>query len=452
MKYLLVLFFATFTFSSFSQPRGSRLIVSGPMIGHTELRTATIWMEFSREVEAAEVTYRKAVGTRNSIPGTADFLFQPGSNVATVTLTALEPGTTYNYSIIIKRQVVSTGTLSTQPLWQWRKPAPDFSLLTGSCAYFNEPVFDRPGKPYGSDSNIFQAMAKEKADFMLWLGDNWYTREVDYYSEWGLLYRASRDRATRVLQPLLKSMAHYATWDDHDYGWNNADKSYPLKQASRDVFRRYWSNPSYGEDEEGIYTKFTWNDVDVFMLDSRWFRSNDLMKDSLDGSANAEKRMFGAKQMDWLKNALLESKYNRNISFRLIANGSQVLNPVSPVDCLNDYPIEYEELLRFLDENNINGVVFLSGDRHHSEIIRLTRENNYPLYDITCSSLTAGVSATRGDEKNNPYRVSEEIVAHNYARISFSGEKENRRMTVTFLDVNGKKISDWSILLKDISR
>jgi alkaline phosphatase D len=31
-------------------------------------------------------------------------------------------------------------------------------------------------------------------------------------------------------------MSHYAIWDDHDYGPNNADKSYHLKETSRKVF------------------------------------------------------------------------------------------------------------------------------------------------------------------------------------------------------------------------
>ncbi len=161
--------------------------------------------------------------------------------------------------------------------------------------------------------------------------------------------------------------------------------------------------------------------------------------------------MFGVKQMDWLKNALLQSKYNSNISFRFIATGSQVLNPYAGKDCLKDYPIEYNELINFITENNINGIIFLTGDRHHSEIIKLERNGTYPLYDITTSSLTAGISKTSGEEINNPHRVSPEIQQHNYARIAISGDKQNRKLTVEFLDINGKKITSWSVPLKDVS-
>jgi len=294
-------------------------------------------------------------------------------------------------------------------------------------------------------------MAKEKADFMLWLGDNWYTREVDYYSEWGLHYRATRDRSLAVLQPFWKAMPHYAIWDDHDYGWNDGDKSYPLKKVSREVFKKVWSNPSYGENGEGVYTKMTWNDIDIFMLDDRWFRNNDRMRDSVDGKPNPGKKMFGDQQMEWLKNALLQSQGNSSISFRIIATGSQVLNQYSPFDCFRHYPVEYNELMNFIKDNNINGVVFLTGDRHHSEIIKTDRMGTYPLYDITSSPLTSGPAKTFGEEIKNPFRVSAEIGEQNYTRISFSGPKINRKMTVEFLGIKGQKLGEWSVMLKDIS-
>src|SRR5207247_4735628 len=142
------------------------------------------------------------------------------------------------------------------------------------------------------------------------------------YSEWGLNYRASRDRGLKILQPFWKAMPHYAIWDDHDYGWNDADKSFTLKDASRDVFMKVWANPSYGENGQGTYTKITWNDVDIFMLDDRWFRSNDKMKDSVDGKPNPAKKMYVEQQMEWLKNALLMSQVNHNINYRMIANCS----------------------------------------------------------------------------------------------------------------------------------
>ena len=60
---------------------------------------------------------------------------------------------------------------------------------------------------------------------MLWLGDNIYTREVDFYSLSGYQKRYTHTRNIKEMQPLLSNTHHYAIWDDHDYGPNNTDRS-----------------------------------------------------------------------------------------------------------------------------------------------------------------------------------------------------------------------------------
>ncbi|HEY6435500.1 MAG TPA: alkaline phosphatase D family protein, partial [Ignavibacteriaceae bacterium] len=245
----------------------------------------------------------------------------------------------------------------------------------------------------------------------------------------------------------LKAMPHYAIWDDHDYGPNDADKSYVFKETSRNVFVNYWANPSYGQDGKGIYTRVTQGDCDFFLMDDRYFRSNDDMEPYAYGKPNPLKRMWGAIQMDWLKNALLQSK----APFKFIVTGSQTLNPASPYDCLQDYPVEFEELMGFLSAEKINGLLFLTGDRHHSEVIRYDRREDYSLYDITSSPLTSGTSIAAGKEKDNPARVSKTLVeAQNYTRISVSGKTGERRLTVEFLGIKGEKLTEWSISEKDL--
>lgn len=429
-------------------------LVSGPMIGHTELRSTTLWMEFSPDVSEAWLKYAKANESLQN-GKTINIACKPSNyfNPSKVVVGGLDPGTTYQYQVLTNKgkNIVAEGKFTTQSLWQWRTAAPDFSFIAGSCAYFNEPQFDRPGRPYGGDSSIFETMAKEKADFMLWLGDNWYTREVDFYSTWGLQYRASRDRAMPILQPLLKSMAHYAIWDDHDYGPNNSDKSYSLKEHSKKVFDDYWANPSSGFNGNGIYTTFQWNDVDVFLLDDRWERSADDTPPSFNGKANEENTMIGKEQMKWLKQALLFSNSKPFINFRFITIGTQVLNPVSPYETWKKYQAEYLELINFIKENKINGVVFLTGDRHHSEIIKVEEQGMYPLYDITSSPLTSGTHSFGGAEANNPYRVLGIDKLQNYTRFSFTGKGADRRMLVSFLGIKGETIKEWSITAKELS-
>lgn len=424
----------------------STAVVSGPMLGPVELRDAMIWLEVKPSVREVVVQYRKtgtAAYKSKVYKGALGNEFNP----LQIQIGGLDYDTEYEYRFVLDGKISNaTGKFKTKDLWQWRKPAPDFSFLTGSCNYVNEPGFDRPGRPYGGDSSIYETMAKEKAAFMLWTGDIWYTREVDYYSKWGLWYRAHHDRKVPVLQSFLKAMPHWAMWDDHDYGPNDIGSNYILKEESRKVFMNYFCNPSYGENGQGIYTMNTWSDVDFFMIDDRWWRSAERMLDSIDGKANPEKRMLGAQQMSWLKNSLAYS----SATFKIIVVGSQVLNPVSSLDKLINFPVEYQELMDFLTNQKINGVVFLTGDRHHSEIIKVDRKGAYPLYDITISPLTSGMARFSGIEVNNPYRLLGVDQEKNYGRFSFSGPRNDRVMKVEILGVKGELLGSWQVHEKEL--
>ena len=422
------------------------LIVSGPMLGPVELRDAKVWVELSPSVRSASMRVTKK-GEKNFTDVSYRGELQRPFNPIQFSVGGLEPNTTYQYQIWVNGKPSDQGgEFTTKPLWQWRSPAPDFSFLAGSCSYINDPAYDRPGTPYGSNDSIFLAMAREQAAFMFWLGDAWYTREVDYYSEWGLWNRASHDRATPTLQPLLKAMSHIAIWDDHDYGPNNMGSSYHLKETSRNVFNSYFCNPSSGMNGQGIYTQYSYGDADLFLLDDRWWRSADNERDSINGKPNPNKTMIGREQLDWLKTALLSS----NAPFKIIGVGSQVLNPVSPFDRWLDFPAEYYELMNFLQAYSVNGVVFLTGDRHHSEIIKVDRPGTYPLYDITVSPLTSATHVFGGSEKNNPYRVLGVDQKHNYGKISISGPRGARVLKVEYLGTKGELLGTWSVGEKEL--
>lgn len=425
-------------------------LVSGPWAGNVELRTAMIWAEVSPLVKSVAVKFAPVAN-----PGAAKTIAYKGSlgndfNPVKFVLNGLDFNTTYQYQLLIDGKIATTAfttKFTTKDLWQFRKPAPDFGFLAGSCAYFNEPVFDRPGKPYGGDSSIFETMAKTPANFHIWMGDNWYTREVDFTSPWGLNYRVSRDRSFKVLQGFMASMPQYAIWDDHDYGPNDAGKSYIFKEETRNIFKNYTLNPSYGEEGKGIYTQFSYSDVDFFMTDDRFFRSEPALEDSMVGKPNAAKTYFGPEQMEWLKNALLASKG----TFKIIVTGSQALNPLNGYECFAKYSYEYHELMNFLALHQITGVVFFSGDRHHSEVIKITRPGLFPLYDVTISPYTAGVSKVRDEESTSIYRIPNTLVeAQNFGKIAVKGKRNERVLTVQFLGIKGEQLGEWSVSEKEL--
>lgn len=444
MKYILT-FLISIAFINASNAQSH--FVSGPMVGYTELSTSNIWVEVKTEVDKLYLTYWQ----ENTSPEHARSILYRGDlnkefNTAHFSVTGLEAGTRYKFQVVASvngKKQAKEGTFKTQSLWPWNKPE-DFSFLTGSCSYMNDPKYDSGDKRYGGDSTIFLSMAKEPVDFMLWLGDNWYTRRTDHYSKWGLGYRAHYVRSREVMQPLLQAMPHYAIWDDHDYGPNDAGAGYIYKDASRDVFMNYWANPSYGMDGKGIFTSFLHNDVAFFLLDDRTWRSADDMADSIDGKLNPNKVMYGKLQMDWLKTALLE---NNKAAFKVIATGSQVLNTYSPFDCLYHFPTEWEELIDFITDEKIEGVIFLTGDRHRSEVIKLDRKDHYTLYDVTCSPMTSKVYGLVDEEKNIPTRVPNTLVLkkRNFSKITVSGPRRKRTFHVDYFDIKGNKVTEWEV-------
>lgn len=452
MKKAIIIFCCIFFFcNAFSlQAQRNKKLISGPWSGGVELRTASIWMEVSKYVKKVQVSYKSKDSKKvNKVlyQGNLERTFNP----IKIDLVGLDFNTSYEYDIWIDDEKIKlpfATKFTTKDFWQFRKPAPDFSFLAGSCNYSNEVIYDRPGKSYGGDSSIYELMAATPAQFNLWLGDNWYYREVDYSSVWGLQYRASHDRSKFAIQSLMASMPQYAIWDDHDFGPNDANQSFIFKQDSRVVFKDYFLNPTFGQDDKGIYTQFSYSDADFFLTDNRFFRSQENLEDSIDGKSNDQKSYLGEQQMEWLKNALLTSK----ATFKFIVSGNQILNELNPFESMQHYSFEYNNLLQFLKRHKINGVIFLTGDRHHGEVIRLNREGSYPLYDITLSPLTSGIAKPHVSELNNPQRILNTLVEEqHFGKISISGPKNDRNVFLEFVGKKGQVISTWKINQNEIS-
>jgi alkaline phosphatase D len=157
--------------------------------------------------------------------------------------------------------------------------------------------------------------------------------------------------------------------------------------------------------------------------------------------------MIGAEQMDWLKNYLLQSE----APFKFVCIGTQAMNDVTPFDALRHYPIEYYDLIDFITIHKIKGVMFMSGDCHHSIVVKKERKGTYPLYDIVGSAFTSGIYKLSKDEKEKLNYVKSSLVEeHNFSKISVSGERGNRRVKVEFVNKEGKTVGDFSVGEKEL--
>jgi alkaline phosphatase D len=433
MKYslsgFLSLLFLPFAFSQ-------NLLQSGPMPGFSDHREVALWVQTKA---AAQVQFRFwELDTPGRKRKTALVKTEKKNAFATTVLVdSLLPGKKYAYEVLINDKVQKLDyplQFQTQALWQFRSDPPDFSFAVGSCAYVNEPFWDRPGKSYGDSMLIFKTIAEKKPDFMLWLGDNTYTREGDWNSQSGYMHRYTHTRSLPEMRALWAATHHYATWDDHDYGPNDSDRSFWNKKWASETFETFWPMPNHPLGQGPVCQTFAWGDCQFFLLDDRWFRAPNAEKDST-------KAYLGETQINWLIDALTFSRAN----FKFIACGGQVINDAAVYENYAAYPVERKKLIERISKANVSGVFFMSGDRHHAELSKLERPGKYPLYDLTTSPLTAGIH--HPGKEANTLRIENTLFnGHNFAQIQISGSAKSRTMKINLTDNRGNVV--WSKEIK----
>lgn len=437
LKYTIVISFFFIQFNFITAQKSA--LQSGPMVGYSEMKEVMLWVQTNKSAEVKIQYYLKDKPEIKHWTNTVKAIKEKGYT-AHLLADELEPGNIYSYDLFIGKKKIAfeyPTEFQTLKLWQWRNDPPEISFATGSGAYINEEKYDRPGKGYGSNYQIYESIADKKPDFMVWLGDNIYLREPDWNTRTGILHRYTHTRSTKEMQKLLAGVHNYAIWDDHDFGPNNSDKGFWNKNMTLEAFKLFWANPSYGVgDIKGAISYFNWGDCDFFMLDNRYYRDpNKLKKDN--------KTILGKEQLDWLKDALISS----NANFKFVVVGGQFLTTAGLFEVYSNYGFSNErnEIIEFINTQEIRNVIFLTGDRHHSEISVLDRATKPVIYDITISPLTSGVSSKKENEIN-PYRVEGSLInEHNFSVFNITGKRKERILTITFYNKDGVKIMDYEI-------
>lgn len=422
------------------------------MLAYAEMTDVAIWVQTTKDA-SVHIRYKKA-GTNDEWAKTPTLNAKdPSDNIVVFKISGLATGAKYDYDLYINNSKVDRNyplQFQTQPHWRWANNPPvppTLNIAIGSCAYIaddtmqdGKPKFDRSGTPYGGEFDIFTSIHKTRPDFMVWLGDNIYYREPDWLTEEAMRYRWRKDRQLEQLQALLGSTHHYGIWDDHDFGPNDSDGSFRLKDAALRVFADYFPQVQYGTPEtKGCFHRFEWADVEFFMLDNRFHRTPNRFPDGPD------KVMFGAQQLRWLKEALS----NSNATFKIVAGGNQMLNPMMFYEAFGRFPIEQKSLFDWLAASKIEGLVFLSGDRHSTELLKVQWPGaSYPYYEYTSSPLTSG-SGRNEREADNPVRVPGTWVTQkrNFGRLVVAGPWRDRKLTMSAHDKDGAEL--WKHEIKE---
>jgi alkaline phosphatase D len=301
-------------------------------------------------------------------------------------------------------------------------------IAFGSCANQDKP------------QPIWDAIVEAKPERFIFLGDNIYADTVDMNvmrAKYALLDKQAGFQKLKQTCPIL------ATWDDHDYGANDAGADYPKKKESQQLFLDFFGVPKNDprRRQEGVYNAHVFGPegkrVQVILLDGRYFRSalklgfklgepGEGRRGYYAPNTNPAATMLGEVQWRWL-----EQQLKVPAEVRLIGSGIQVLADEHGSETWGNFPLERRRLLRLIRDTKANGVVVLSGDRHLAEISRLPADHvdgvGYPLFDVTSSSLN--------------------VPSGNFtkSKVRFANEVNSYRVGLTYFDVNfGTVLIDWS--------
>lgn len=215
-----------------------------------------------------------------------------------------------------------------------------------------------------------------KPDYAVWLGDNVYAdTETDPQHIQKQLDILS---AKPGFQKLKANTPFFVTWDDHDYGLNNADRHYPFKEESKAIHRKFWELedvvPAF---RDGVYYAET--------ITSK--KGQTIQFVMLDGRYNYDKKnTLGNQQWVWL-----EKELQKEADIRFLVCGYQVLLPhMTRWESWAKTGKERKRLFDLLEKTEANNVIFLTGDQHTTEILKSQKKLDYFTYEI----MACGINQT----------------------------------------------------------
>jgi len=250
------------------------------------------------------------------------------------------------------------------------------------------------------------------------------------------------NRNDTYFKEFLRNVSMYSQWDDHeiinDFGskwpyWNLFSinrEGYPnIVKEGTNAFLYYspldidnnTNNDTANEHDKRIYRSFNWGkDLDLFIIDARSYRSQNHIADTPDSN----KTMLGDEQLQWLKQELI----NSNATWKVISSDVPISIPTGSNTSLvgrdgwangnetNNYSYytgfesELTDLLRFIDEQDIKNIVFITTDVHFPAFIKYNFDlnndgNTTEIYELVSGPLSAfrlGVPFPELDESFNP--------------------------------------------------
>tara|TARA_R110002096_G_scaffold23743_2_gene75443 strand:+ start:2023 stop:3300 length:1278 start_codon:yes stop_codon:yes gene_type:complete len=339
----------------------------GPLIGHVDSHSVHVWARASAAgqyvLKAQDITNAKS-----TFEATAQA--KSGNDLCMVfALAGMGAGRDYRYRIeTVQGEQVCGGDAFVLRTARDKNADGNTRIMFGSCCYEDAGTGD-----------TWKRVAIEKPDTVVLLGDTPYINNTQIQQQ---RLRYAEFAAFAPMADLLRTTSWYGTWDDHDFGDNDTDGRMRGKANSRQAFLEYHANPSYGDGQNGIYTKFRRGPIEVFVLDTRTFAATEPSP-----FLRHHASLLGSKQWKWLLQGLEES----TATVKVLACGmiwNEATRP-NKQDHWGSYPHERSALFKEIGRNQITGVVLVGGDIHRSRVIRhATKESaGYDIVELISSPM-----------------------------------------------------------------
>lgn len=324
--------------------------------------------------------------------------------------------------------------------WPWPRSLADTSLKKDTPAARFTIAFGGGAGYVPPHERMWDTIRELDPRALLLLGDNVYIDDPETPAMQRFHYyrRQSQPEWSR----LAKQVPIYAIWDDHDFttndGWGGPEIEKPAwKREVWEIFKENWDNPYYGggEDQPGCWFDFKLGEVHFIMIDGRYYRED---------PRTEAPSMLGPVQLAWLKKTLAEpAKFTvlcSNVPFAPgVKRGSK--------DTWDGYAEERAEIYRFIAEQKIPGVIFLSADRHRSDAYKIDSglEGMYPLYEFSSSRLT--------NQHVHPL-IKSSLFGYNkkqsFGRVDFDLAADDPTVKYTVVNINGEEIHTLSVALSEL--
>lgn len=347
-------------------------LLLGPMLGPATETSVTLWAMvngvYDVVIEYADNEVFREPKRAGPFRAERENLY-----IVRPTISGLSPATSYWYRIIVRDREQEGG--HPLPMGRFRTTptvgqSENFTVGYGSCANFG----------YDPVQAVWTAVSLNMPNMFFNLGDNIYCDSLEPFV---LDFEYQRQRGVANYQHVARNVPQFAIWDDHDFGLNDHDRTNPIKENALEAFKRYWLNPSYGLPKTpGVFFSYSYGAVDFIFTDGRYHRDPNSDEDA------PKKTMLGKEQLEWLKAELKDAKG----TFKVLACGSGWSKNKGPGgDAWSSFLHERDALFDFIRDENIEGVILISGDTHIGEFncIPWSDRGGYDLYDLVSSPISS---------------------------------------------------------------